>query len=195
MTAPEARPGGLDGNARGLMVLVAALAVGFLLLLNAGGGSSGGSSDNEPTSSGNAPVTTADLAATTTEATTTTAATASDRTPSEIKVVVLNGSGQAGAAGSTSETIGQSGYTMGTAGNAPANIDVTTVYYADGYQAEATDIALLLGKSTDAVQPLSEASLGGAEGDANVVVVLGADTPPVSDSSGSSTTTSTTLPN
>ena len=40
MTAPEARSGGLDGNARGLVVLVVALVVGFLLLLNAGGGGS-----------------------------------------------------------------------------------------------------------------------------------------------------------
>ena len=41
-------------------------------------------------------------------------------------------------------------------------------------------IALLLGKSTDAVSPLSDVDLGGAEGDANVVVILGSDTPPVS---------------
>lgn len=54
------------------------------------------------------------------------------------------------------------------------------MYYDTDYKAEATAIALLLGKSTDAVQPLTDASLGGAEGEASVVVVLGADTPPVS---------------
>lgn len=177
MTAPEPRSGGLDGNARGLVVLAVALVVGFLLLLNAGGG---GSSDEAATVG--KPVITGNLAedTTTTAVTTTTSATASTRSPSEVTVLVLNGSGQTGAAGNTSDTIGASGYTMADPGNAPANADTTTVYYATDYQPEATDVALLLGKSTDSVKPLSDASLGGAEGDANVVVVLGADTPPVS---------------
>ncbi len=96
-------------------------------------------------------------------------------------------SSQTGAAATNSSTIGDAGYTMLTPGNAQ-NIDSTTVYYADGYEADAIAVAQLLGKGTDAVKPLSDASLGGAEGDANVVVVLGADTPPVD-----STTTTTTI--
>ena len=183
MTAPEARPGGLDSNVRGLMVLVVALVVGFLLLWSWGDDTS--SSDASSNGAGT-PATTAPLdSVSTTEATTTTTA-GSDRAPSEVSVIVLNGSGQTGAAGTNSTTIGESGYTMLTPGNAPTT-ETTVVYYADGYQEDAIAVAGILGKGTDAVKPLSEASLGGAEGDADVVVVLGGDIPPVS---GTTTTTS-----
>lgn len=183
MTAPEARPGGLDTNARGLLVLAVALVVGVLLLASAG---RGGDDTTSKTDTGGV-TTTADLGsdATTSTPSSTTAPT-SDRAPSEVKVIVLNGSGQEGAAGTTSDTVGQGGYTMLKPGNAPPT-EATSVFYDTDYKAEATAIALNLGKSTDAVKPLSEASLGGAELDANVVVVLGsADTPPAS---GSTTTT------
>ncbi len=190
MTAPEPRPGGADGNARGILVLVIAVAVGFLLLWQAGGGGGDDAAGSGQTSS---PNTTAPLdGSTTTEATTTTAAT-TGRAPSEVKVLVLNGGGPAGSAGSTSTQIESSGYVMGEPTNSPTTVEATTFYYADGYQAEATAIALLLGKSTDAVKPLTDAGLSGVEGDANVVVILGPDAPPVSSgSTGSSTTSSTT---
>lgn len=186
MTAPEARPGGLDSNVRGLLVLGAAVLVGVLLLASWGddGASKVATTDGKTTTT----VDIGDLGTTTTapaESTTTTSASA--HSPSEVSVIVLNGSGQTGAAATNSSTIGDAGYTMLTPGNAQ-NIDSTTVYYADGYEADAIAVAQLLGKGTDAVKPLSDASLGGAEGDANVVVVLGADTPPVD-----STTTTTTI--
>ena len=50
--------------------------------------------------------------------------------------------------------------------NAPANVDTTSVYYAEGYEADAIAVAQILGKGTDAVKPLTEASLRGAGGDA-----------------------------
>lgn len=184
MTAPENRSTSRDSNARGLAVLGVAVVVGFLLLWQ--WGPSGDGTDSTSTKDSNTPVTTADLGATTTEATTTTVPGGSEHEPSEVSVIVLNGSGQTGAAGTTSTTVEASGYTMLEPGNAPANIEQTTVYYAPDYQADAIAIAGLLGKGTDVVKPLSDASLGGAEADADVVVVLGADTPPVS-----STTTTT----
>jgi hypothetical protein len=195
MTAPEPRPGGPDGNVRGLIVIVVAVAVGALLLLNAGGG--GGSGANEDASSGESDQTTSTLIdESDLETTTTAAATDEGRAPSEVKVIVLNGSGQAGAAGSTSETLAEGGYTMATPGNAPTATE-TTIYYAEDYETEALAVAGKLGKGTDSVAPLSSASLGGAEGDANVVVVLGTDTPPVSSTTTeaggtSASTTSTT---
>ena len=186
MTAPEARPGGLDSNVRGLLVLGAAVLVGVLLLASWGddGASKVATTDGKTTTT----VDIGDLGTTTTAPTETTTTTpGSANSPSEVSVIVLNGSGQTGAAATNSSTIGDAGYTMLTPGNAQ-NIDSTTVYYADGYEADAIAVAKLLGKGTDAVKPLSDASLGGAEGDANVVVVLGADTPPVD-----STTTTTTI--
>lgn len=178
MTAPEARPSGLDGNARGLMVLGIGLVVGFLLLLNAGSGSAGTSSDASSTN--DPPVTTAPLDSDTTTSTTGTTLPTSDRAASEVAVVVFNGGGPTGVAETTSTTIGEQGYTMGTFGNSPVQVEATTVFYAEDYQEDATAIALLLGKSTDAVKPLADADLGGAEGENNVVVIMGPDAAPVS---------------
>lgn len=188
MTAPDARPGGLDSNMRGLVVLVVAVLVGVLLLANAGSGDSGSTKTTSSTPPTTGSLSTDDTTGSSSATTSTTAA-ASGRQPSEVTVIVLNGGGPAGSAGSTTNTIGDAGYTTLKATNVPAgsNVDATTVYYAKDYKAEGTAIALLLGKSTDVVKPLSEASLGTAAGDANVVVVLGPDTAPVSD--GSTTTT------
>ncbi len=186
MTAPEARPGGLDSNIRGLLVLGVAVVVGVLLL--ASWGDDGGSKEQTNGSSPSTTVDTGGLGSTTAAPDqSTTTVPASDHSPSEVSVIVLNGSGQAGAAATNSDTVGAAGYTMLTPGNAPANIDSTTLYYADGYESDAIAVAQLLGKGTDAVKPLSDASLGGAEGDADLAVILGADTPPVD----SSTTTTT----
>ncbi len=187
MTAPEARPGGLDSNIRGFLVLGAAVVVGILLLWSWNDDS--GTKVESGAGGTTTTIDTSGLGTTTTvdgEVTTTTAA-PSERAPSEVSVIVLNGSGQTGAAATNSTTIGDAGYTMLSPGNAPANIDATTVYFAQDYEAEAILVAGLLGKGADAVQPLADASLGGAEGDADVVVVLGADTPPVS--GGTTTTT------
>ena len=188
MTAPEPRQPAADGNARGFVVLAVAVLVGVLLLWNLGSGGASSADDAKQTST---PNTTAPLGGTTTTAATTTTA-GSDHAPSEVKVLVLNGGGPTGAASATSDQIGESGYTMGKASNSPVDVDATSFFYADEYQADATAIALLLGKSTDAVKPLSDAGLSGAEGDANVVVVLGPDAPPVSNASSTSSTTSTT---
>jgi hypothetical protein len=161
-------------------VLGVGLVVGFLLLLSAGG--DGGGTTSGETETANPPGTTAPLTdegTATTEATTTSAA-SSGRAPTEVRVLVLNGGGPAGAAASTSETIGSSGYVMGEATNAPITVTATSFFYADEYQEDAIAIASLLGKSTDAVKPLSEeAGLTGVGGDANVIVVLGPDAPPV----------------
>lgn len=189
MTAPEPRPAGLDSNVRGLVVLGVALLVGFLLLLNAG---ADGGDDAAPADS--SPVTTADLGTDTTVATTTTTSTpSSGRTPSEVKVLVLNGGGPAGSAATTSATIEAAGYTMGEPANSPVTVTETTFYYADDYEEEATSVANLLGQTPDVVKPLAGSGLESAAGDANVLVVLGPNAAPVE--TDTTSTTSTTLAN
>lgn len=201
MTSSNSSPGGIDANSRGIAVLVVAVVVGFLLLLNAGG--SGATSD---TVSAGGPTTTIDIAdvngepgitttlpvdgavTTTTDATDTTEP---DRQPGDVVVAVLNGGGPAGAAASTSATIVERGYQAGPVGNTtpgtPA-LDTTKVYYAEGYQAEATAVAGLLGKADDAVEALPEPPPGAGLESSNVVVVLGKDTPPVGSDSSATTT-------
>ncbi len=189
MTAPEPRRSGADGNARGLIVLGVGVLVGFLLLLNLGGGGGGSTgSDADNTSSVN---TSEPLGASTTAVSSTTTASSAHQ-PGEVKVLVLNGGAPAGTAGSTSDQIGSSGYVMADATDSPTNVEATTFFYADGYQEDAIKIANLLGKSTDAVKPLTEAQLNGVEGDANVVVILGPDTPPASEDDTTSSSTTTT---
>jgi hypothetical protein len=190
MTATQHRSGGLDANARGLAVLGVALLVGFLLLLKAG---DGGSAEAVKTAGGTKP--TIDTSGLTDESTTTTpddTTTSSSEPsgtthdPSEVKVVVLNGSGLTGVAKSTSETVGGKGYQMLDPSNAAAGrVEATTVYYSEGYQSEAAAIAELLGKTADSVGPKPTQSLGTGSDKANVVVVLGKDTAPA----GSTTTT------
>lgn len=188
MTAPQQRAGGLDANARGILVLVAAVAVGFFLLL--GTGSSGADSDAGPATEPTVDVnldddettddTTVDDVA---DTTTTTEPESTGLQPGEISVVVLNGGGIAGAAGSTTQTLADAGYQMGAAGNAAESpgVETTAVYFAEGFEAEATAVASVLGRPADVVAAMPEASPGPGAEAANVVVVLGQDVAPVGD--------------
>ncbi len=207
MTSSNPRPGGIDANSRGIAVLVATVVIGFLLLLNAGGS---GASNN--TASDGGPSTTVDVsnvngdpAVTTTlpdegvtpttedrtQTTDTTEPTEPDRQPGDVVVAVLNGGGPTGAASSTSETIVERGYQAGPTANTAAGVaqlDTTKVYYAEGYQAEATAVAGLLGKADDAVEALPEPPPGAGLESSNVVVVLGKDTAPIGTDSSATTT-------
>jgi hypothetical protein len=201
MTAPE-RPSkaGLDPNARGIIVLVVVVVVAIVLLSQAGGGTSGASA---PTTTAGV-TTTGQLGGTTTTSLsgTTTSTTTSGGTPhpvSSVKVVVLNGSGKSGAAGAATATIKAKGYTMGAPSDAAASVKgkPTTVYYATGYEADASQVAGILGKSTTEPKPAAT-TLGPGAQTANLVVVLGSDTAPADGSTtsttrrnGSGTTTTT----
>lgn len=197
MTAPTNRPGGLDANSRGIAVLVVAVVVGFLLLSQAGAGGGGGTKDDvasQPTT-----VDTSGLNGTNTTSTTfptdttpgTTSTTTGSRTNGEIKVAVLNGGGPAGSAAKASTDVVGKGYGKGSVGNATTKLDQTTVYYADGYQAEATAVASALGKAPSAVQAMPSSSLGDSKSTDNVVIVLGKDWVGSNSSSGSTTSTTT----
>lgn len=189
MTEPQSGAGGLDANLRGIAVLVVAVVVGFLLLLNAGG-------------SGDAQELLADQPTETTEAapgvdeapteTTTPDDTAPDtlpdeegtegpRSPGEVSVIVLNGGGVAGAAGSTTEMLSGAGFDLTDPANAEGSpgIEVTAVYHSEGFDDEATSVASVLGRPADVVQPKPGEDLGPGSAEADVVVVLGQDAVPV----------------
>lgn len=189
MTEPQSGAGGLDATIRGIAVLVVAVVVGFLLLLNAGG--SGDAQEvlaDEPTE------TTGDAA----EAdggsadTTTPEDTAPDtlpdeespegpRSPGEVSVIVLNGGGVAGAAGSTTEMLSGAGFDLTDPANAEGSpgIELTAVYHAEDFDDEATSVASVLGRPADVVLPKPEEDLGPGSAEADVVVVLGQDAVPV----------------
>jgi len=189
MTAPQERARGLDANARGIVILVIAVAIGLLLLWKAG-------PDGTTTVSSGSPSTTVDAGTEGDPSSTTTAPGASTtapenkgRPPGEVTVIVLNGSGKAGVAGTNTLTIGAAGYKMAGPANANAQIDKTAVYYATDYQDEATAVAAVLGKPADSVAALPAPAPGPGADKANVVVVLGKETPAAEGGGGASTTT------
>ncbi|HEX6237057.1 MAG TPA: LytR C-terminal domain-containing protein [Acidimicrobiales bacterium] len=96
------------------------------------------------------------------------------RTPGEITVIVLNGSGVQGAAGQQTETLGAAGYQTAVAANAPQPVAQTQVQHAEGFEAEAAVLAEELGVP-GSVAPMSpdlgEVDLQGAQ----LVVLLGTD--------------------
>ena len=193
MNAPRAR--GIDGNVRGLLVLGAAVLIGFLLLAKAGddgggnvtaaggpdttvaaNGSSDAGSADDGSSAGEKPKTTVP-ASTTTTAAKKNEAPGATRAPQEVAVVVLNGSGGLkGVAGATTEKIKAKAYKTLDPGNA-SPVDKTVIYYGDGFQADANAVAAVLGLSADSVSAAPQSPPAGSQG-ANVIVVLGKDTPP-----------------
>ncbi len=174
--------------ARGAALVVIAVVIGLLLLRNgldtsevvtASKGNSSGK-----TSKGN-----------TDETTTTTAAPA--RTPSEVTVVVLNGTSVSGAAGKYSTALGTAGYMMLKAGDASTKVPATQVFYTTGFEKEAGAVALALGAPATLTPAALPSPPPGAVGDANVVVVIGTDLASLTPTTaaGASSTTSTTAAN
>ena len=91
---------------------------------------------------------------------------------SRVSVMVLNGNGRSGAAGSTAERTQALGYTIGGVGNAPrSDYTRSVVMYRKGYAAEgqrlAKDLRLTIVGPLDGLKP---AELLGA----HVAVVVGA---------------------
>lgn len=200
MTAPEQRAGGLDANARGIAVLVVAAAIGLLLLWKAGGtdDATAVTTDARSTTTVDTSDVTGDSGVDSTTATTaggepgssTTAAAGTNGTaPGEVNVIVLNGSGKTGVAKTNTVAIAAAGYMVGTPGNANARIDTTAVYFAEGFEAEATAVASVLGKPADVVTALPDPPPGPGADASDVVVVLGMETAPVGGGNDASTTT------
>jgi hypothetical protein len=166
--------GGAAG--RGLLLIAIAVIVGVLLLRN--GFDDNGGSASAPVTDGGSTETT--VSTNTTAAgggsTDSTAATTapSVRPPNQVKVFVANGAGIQGAAGKAADTLKAAGY-VAVAGNSPNRVQTTTVYYTEGFQAEAQAVAASLGAPAEAVQPMPTpppvADIQGAQ----VLVVLGPD--------------------
>ena len=99
----------------------------------------------------------------------------------EVKVMVANGAGESGLAGTQSGVLTTAGY-VAVAVNAAVATDISTVWYIDGYDADAIGVAEALGGSeihlrlagADPVALVREGEAIGNE-DAHVWVVLGSD--------------------
>ncbi len=164
--------GGAAG--RGILLIAVAVLVGVLILRN--GFDNGGGSSAPPTTSASGATTSVSTNTTAAGGSTesTAASTPSTRPANQVKVFVANGAGIQGAAGKAVETLTPLGY-VAVAGNSPNKVKTTTVYYTEGYQAEAQGVAAALGAPAASVQPMPTpppiADIQGAQ----VLVVLGPD--------------------
>lgn len=100
--------------------------------------------------------------------------------PSEVRVLVVNGVGVAGAAGRVNNELIASGYNglSPTNTNPPASAEATSVYYEPGYELDARQLAQALNAPPTAVAPLPESVPVDDLLQANVVIILGPDLVP-----------------
>lgn len=197
--------GGLSRSAsanalRGIAVIAAAVLVGVLLLARgvpdeetvAAGPDDGATTsedttdttdttealvtEEEPTESTDGTEVTPDTTGTTTPDITTTAPAAEARPPSEVRVLVLNGSGRQGEAGRGAAYFAEQGYETADPKNAESG-GPSAIFFAEGYEAEAEaaagalnlDPALVLRPLDPAAPPIADTQ------GANLIVLAGTD--------------------
>jgi LytR cell envelope-related transcriptional attenuator len=168
------RPTGPSRNqspARGVVLVAVAVVLGFFVLR-----AMHNTSAPLPNAATGAGTTTATTAAPggAGKATGTTAAKTA-RPPGQVTVVVANASGVKGAAAKQTNSLKAAGYKTGAAGNGPKGLSLTQtqVLAAPGYEAEAHNLAFLLGKP-NAVKPIGNPPPVPLNG-ANILILLGAD--------------------
>ncbi len=102
--------------------------------------------------------------------------------PSEINVLIANGTGAAGVAGSVADTLKAQAY-IANVSNAPSTAEAI-IYYRVGFDNDARAIASLLGSPPDIITPApddgtiavsAEAVSDGRLAAAQVIVIIGAD--------------------
>ncbi len=116
------------------------------------------------------------------------------RAKGEVKVLVANGAGVRGLGAATTNALKNAGYTTLTPTDTTTSpIDRTAIQFAEGYEAEARELAGLIGQPTTVVARLSAPPVAAADLEgANVVVILGVDVTQTTTTAAGAATTSTT---
>jgi hypothetical protein len=189
---PPARPAGTSTAVTIVLVVVAALLGLFILnqISEDDGGGSASPSTEEPSDS---------------SLDTTTSSTVPAADMSQAKVIVANGAGVKGLAGSATTSL-QAAFPTATflpATDANAKYQASAVYYTEGFEAQAGEIATSIGLTPSGLFPPALPLADPTKiADANILVLLGADkaggvtaTPPVAaDAVTGDTTTSSSAP-
>lgn len=111
----------------------------------------------------------------TTETTTSTTTTEPAPDPADIVVVAVNGAGTQGLASDVRDQLVFFGYTQARATDGTTLVDETAIYYFDGFEAEAAEIARFLEIDPETIRPIAEApEFATLDGD-QVAVYLGRD--------------------
>ncbi len=109
-----------------------------------------------------------------TDTSSTTTTTAAPRPPSQVKVLVANGSSVNGAAGTQTDELEALGYVTATPGNAE-RVPATVIYYTAGFEPEARALATQLGLAETAVAMLPAVAPVDDLQLSNLLLVLGPD--------------------
>lgn len=98
------------------------------------------------------------------------------RDPSEVRVLVANGTTVAGAGSRFTESLKAANYQTAAPTNAiDQAVEATTVYFTAGYEAEAQAVATVLSAPAERVEALPAAPVVDDNALANVIVVIGPD--------------------
>lgn len=171
---PPAAPGGLGANAgaRGALLLGVAVVIGIVLLQQF---------DDSP-SSGGTVVATSQVTSTTvrrvglTTVPVVTSTTVKARAKADVKVLVANGAGVRGLGAATTNALKTLGYTTLAPADTTGAVDKTSIMFAEGYEAEAREVAGALTLPATAVARLASPPVAAADlDDAKVLVLLGVD--------------------
>lgn len=162
---------------RGLLIVLFAAAIGVLLLARAVDPQSGeNASESGAPAAEDGSGSQGDGATAPSVASTTTASTIpAKKEPQDVVVLVANGRGVAGAAKANADALNVQNYNVLAPTDYPANEPTTTVYFTEGYQADAIAVAQLLTIEVARVTPMPANPLPLDTKNANVVVVLGTD--------------------
>lgn len=176
MTAPSA--GRDDATVRGAVVLVVAIVIGLALLARGGSGGGGDdeAADGEPSTETTAAEATGEGDTTTVPIATTSTTTAPAADPASITVAVLNATPKGGWAAENAGTIAAGGYQTVEGNFGGEDVETSQIYATPEAQAAAQAVAELLEMEVQVAEKPSE-PLGdaGQDAEADVVVVLGAD--------------------
>ena len=172
-------PGGPAGNdgVRGALLLAVAVILGIVLLqqldgdIETGGGQVAVTSipdDDETTTTRRVGLTTVPPVVTTV---------ARARAKADVKILVANGAGVRGLGAATTTALKNVGYTtLPPADTNAGSVDKTSIQFAEGYEAEAREVAAALTQPATVVTRLASPPVAAADiGDAKVIVVLGVD--------------------
>ena len=169
MTPQHAHSSGGGSAGRAIVLVVLAVAVGVFLLARG----FDGADDSTDTSSGTPSSDSADgdngegedgesedgsttSTTSTTTSTTTTAPRADPRPPKDVKVAVMNGTGESGRAARTTGNLNIAGYVTAAKNTEQDRVQESVIYYRPDYGDDAKAVASILGAPPDIIREAPE---------------------------------------
>lgn len=163
MTPQHSHSSGGGSAGRAIVLVIVAVALGAFLLSRGFGdsddnGTAAPPGDNGAESSTNGDAeesseTNGTTSTTTSTTTTTTAPPVVTHLPGEVKVAVMNGTGERGRASRTAGTLNASGYVTAAKNTEQDRVARSVIYYKAGYGDDAKAVASALGAPPDIITP------------------------------------------